>query len=791
MFSVSMVAGVAFALTMLLVWVLQAPARRFGLVDQPGGRKQHREPTPLVGGLAIVPAFLLAAWWCRAAEVTWWLVAGLALLLLVGVVDDMRGLSGRVKLLLQVAAALLVVLGGGLSVVTLGDFGVLGSWTLGWLAVPFTLVALVGLINAINMQDGVDGLAGGTVVAMLFWLAVAGVMNGEAGSNTLALVLGAAVAGFLVFNARAPWRSNAQVFLGDAGSLALGLALGVVALQVSAGGADVPVSPMAIAWILGLPVIDTVSLMLRRILKGQDPLMADREHLHHLLMRAGHSAGEASWILVAIVFAVGGMGVLLSLAGVSDGWLLLGLLVLAVLHFVFIRHAWKTLKALRRLVRTLDAVGPTASLVGLSQAQVFAAPVGGWRRNLALLGLYGLMLTVPQSSSLALASLGVVGFATLLAAPAWIRDMVRLPVFWIAVVLTLWVVGTGFVAGRPPFEDATGLLSPGWLWVLVSGLGGLVLGWWLAGARLHWPWLLWALLGSMAVAVVFRATGLEGDLDYAIHGAGYGLPEQYVSVASVTLVLMLAVALRALGRLHCGWRPAFSLGVSVVTGLLLGALVIVAGHAVHWVVVLVGGLVVTGAVFAWNPGARRWAGVLTLALLLAGSVLSIHSLPVGQGPEVVTGVSEQVAEPSGAGARVSGWKTGVDRALERPWLGWSEVSGLQAGGGYHSLMINLWVGSGAVGLALLLVFLLALAWGTVRARARGVVSPSLAVGTLGVIAALVMLFALANPLRDEVSYLFSLLVVGFMAAVAVLVQWQSSIARGDRAMVRRRLAGER
>ena len=332
-------AWLAFAMTMLLILMLQAPARRFGLVDRPGGRKKHRKPTPLVGGLAIVPVFLFAAWFCQETEMTGWLVGGLALLLVVGVVDDRRDLRGRVKLLLQLAAALLVVVGGGLSVISLGDFGVLGSGMLGWLAVPFTLVALVGLINAVNMLDGVDGLAGGTVVAMLLWLVVVGVVNGEGAGSVLALVLASAVAGFLVFNAHSPWISNAQVFLGDAGSMALGLALGMVALQVSVAGAEVPVSPMAIAWILGLPVIDTVSLMIRRILKGQDPLMADREHLHHLLMRVGHSAGAVSWILVAIVFTTGGMGVMLSLAGVPDGWLLLGLVALVGLHFVFICHA--------------------------------------------------------------------------------------------------------------------------------------------------------------------------------------------------------------------------------------------------------------------------------------------------------------------------------------------------------------------------------------------------------------------------------------------------------------------
>ncbi|MBA1146044.1 hypothetical protein H0Z60_03120 [Ectothiorhodospiraceae bacterium WFHF3C12] len=339
--------GVAVAATFLL----RRLAWRLGWVDVPGGRKQHESLVPPVGGLSIGLAVLIGilvvadAGTVDASILP--LLACLFSLVALGAIDDFRGLSARLRLLAHVAAALLLVLWGDLRITTLGTF--LGAEVeLGLLAIPVTVVCVVGFINALNMFDGIDGLAGGFSLVCLLWLAIAAQVDAGGTGVGLLLLFAAGVAGFLLFNLRHRFRRRATVFLGDAGSTMLAVVIAWYAIKIGGSG-EGAIPPLSYAWLLVLPVMDMISLTMRRIRRGHSPLQADREHVHHVFMRAGYSPSETAYILLGATAVLGSFGLIAGLAGVPQTVQALGLLIVFGLHHYFITRAWRTMKVLKRM----------------------------------------------------------------------------------------------------------------------------------------------------------------------------------------------------------------------------------------------------------------------------------------------------------------------------------------------------------------------------------------------------------------------------------------------------------
>lgn len=332
---------------LLLVALLRRPAVHLGLVDVPGGRKAHRGHVPLVGGIALFGGFTFVAL-LLDQDLGYYrgLFWGMGVLLIAGILDDLHELRARYKAVAQLIATGALVLWGGHVVTHLGHWPGADPLPLGWLAVPFTLLCAVGLINAVNMMDGADGLAGGVVLVMLGWLAVAAALGGQSASISLLVILAGAVLGFLVTNFPHPWRSSAAVFMGDSGSMLLGFALAWFAIEVAYTGAG-GVAPGAVVWILALPVLDTLSLMGRRLAKGQNPMFPDREHLHHIFQRAGFSLRGTVYILVTIAFLMGAVGVGAWQLGVPDWVMLVAFVALFGGHLYFVQHAWRMVRAIR------------------------------------------------------------------------------------------------------------------------------------------------------------------------------------------------------------------------------------------------------------------------------------------------------------------------------------------------------------------------------------------------------------------------------------------------------------
>jgi UDP-GlcNAc:undecaprenyl-phosphate GlcNAc-1-phosphate transferase len=335
----------AFLLSFVLILAMQKLAKHFGLVDVPSEIKSHEGRIPLVGAAMFLAFGLAVILLDQPPRGFTDLLIGLLLIVSLGVIDDMFNLSARVKLVGQCLCVAIVVLP---KEFLIQDAGALFSehpFLLFNAAIPVTIFAVVGMINATNMIDGLDGLAGGIALIALTWLAIAAAKLGLPSELMLTLVLAFSVLGFLVFNFRHPWRARASVFMGDAGSMMLGLSLAFVAISLSQRNAP-SLPPVAVLWIFALPVIDTLSLMIRRVVSGQGLLSSDRRHIHDLLMEVGLGVNATVITLLAVSGILGGVGIAGWLFGVPDRLLLLGLAIPVLLHTWFACLGWKLLKPL-------------------------------------------------------------------------------------------------------------------------------------------------------------------------------------------------------------------------------------------------------------------------------------------------------------------------------------------------------------------------------------------------------------------------------------------------------------
>ncbi len=276
---------------------------RIGALDLPGERKIHLGPVPRLGGLALTAALatslaLFLPWDRQLAA----LLSGALLISTVGFVDDLWHLRPSIKFLGQVAACSLFVYLSGASLTTFGDLLGVGAIHTGVLAPVITVFCMVGVVNALNLSDGLDGLAGGvTAIACLFFAAL-GYGSGNAFAVAVAAALFGAVVGFLRFNSH-----PATLFMGDCGSLPLGYTLSAVAVLLTRGGGEAAVRPVTAALVLAIPVVDTVLVMTRRVWHGQSPFLPDKTHLHHRLMDLGLPHAAVVSILYAAAAALGGV----------------------------------------------------------------------------------------------------------------------------------------------------------------------------------------------------------------------------------------------------------------------------------------------------------------------------------------------------------------------------------------------------------------------------------------------------------------------------------------------------
>jgi UDP-GlcNAc:undecaprenyl-phosphate GlcNAc-1-phosphate transferase len=328
---------IAFFGVVSSVWLLRPLAFRIGLVDKPGGRKLHEGEIPLIGGICLFLGFTFALL-CLPLSLRSYgsYFAGCTLLVVIGFLDDYQELSVNVKLLSQIIAALLMVLWGNNKISQLGNLLFFGNLSLGLLSIPFTIFAVVGIINAINMTDGVDGLVVSVGLVQILLLTAIAVFAGNFHAVKILCLLIFGLIGFALFNFRFSGKPKIHIFLGDAGSMFLGFSLCWFLISLTQ-------SPLPAARpITMLPIFDTLRLVMKRTFAGHSPFCSGRDHLHHILENRGLCPAQISLFIASLSLIFGLVGLISELLHIAESWMFLSLVMLFISYVYMLNLATKS-----------------------------------------------------------------------------------------------------------------------------------------------------------------------------------------------------------------------------------------------------------------------------------------------------------------------------------------------------------------------------------------------------------------------------------------------------------------
>jgi UDP-GlcNAc:undecaprenyl-phosphate GlcNAc-1-phosphate transferase len=276
------------------------------------------------------------------------LFAALGILLVAGLLDDLNDLTPAQKFLAQLIAGIVMISWGGMTVSHLGNLFGYGPVALHGIAFPITVVCLLGLINAMNMSDGADGLAGGLALIAFGCLGVSAVLMGFDSSAQLALTALIAVLAFWTMNMRFPWQPRGRVFLGDSGSMMLGMLLTWFSVELARPGSGF--TPITAVWFLAIPLLDMGVVILRRIGRGQSPFRAGRDHFHHVLIAAGLPPAVAVLLIHALALGLAAIGFIAWRAGVREAAMFYAFVALLAGSYVLARFWRRIILGTRRML---------------------------------------------------------------------------------------------------------------------------------------------------------------------------------------------------------------------------------------------------------------------------------------------------------------------------------------------------------------------------------------------------------------------------------------------------------
>ncbi|MFL5809351.1 MAG: glycosyltransferase family 4 protein [Flavisolibacter sp.] len=320
----------AFVVAMIVMPPLIKLIHRFKLFDVPDLRKEHITPIPTMGGIASCAGMAVAcAFWYQFSRDNFIIsfFFSIAVLFAIGIMDDLKNLSARYKLGIQLGVALLIAFSGVRITSFNGLFGidelpVSAQYT-------FTILAIAGITNAFNLIDGIDGLAGGLGFMSLVMLGLFLTLSGDTNNAIIAFALGGGLLGFLYYNF-----NPARIFMGDTGSLVLGFVISVLCIkliQLNTGIASpiLPHVPVFAMSIVAIPVFDTLRVFALRTWSGRSPFSPDKNHIHHLLSNNGWSHSFTSKMICGVHAAVLIVGYLLKGVPQFLGFIVLLLIMLA------------------------------------------------------------------------------------------------------------------------------------------------------------------------------------------------------------------------------------------------------------------------------------------------------------------------------------------------------------------------------------------------------------------------------------------------------------------------------
>ena len=323
-------------------------AVKVGLVDIPNQRKKHKGHIPLIGGIAVYVGVLTGSvvLFEQGTILNLYLISS-GLIVLLGALDDYRDLSVSFRLSAQILIGSIMVYGAGLHLSTLGDIFFGMEINLGVLGYPLTILAIMASINAFNMTDGIDGLAGS--LSLISFLTIALLMfSGGLDYYLLSLILSAALLPYLFMNLGLLGEAR-KIFMGDAGSMFVGLSI-VWLLVLGSQGSEPAFRPVTALWIIAVPFLDMCTITIRRIMKGQSPFQPDRDHIHHIFLRLGISAKAALAVITLMSIMTSAFGLYGEWAGLSDSFMFAAFAMLFVIYFMALKHAWRLSKKIKLLI---------------------------------------------------------------------------------------------------------------------------------------------------------------------------------------------------------------------------------------------------------------------------------------------------------------------------------------------------------------------------------------------------------------------------------------------------------
>ena len=294
LFSVFLISTIV---TILLMPLFINLACKVNLMDFPTDRKIHCDPIPRIGGVVMaIGAFTSICIWAPFDEFVTALFIGSSILVVFGFVDDVKGIGFKSKFFGQILAALVVILYGGIKIKSLSVFTPAGFHFPDWFAIPFTVLIIVAVTNAINLSDGLDGLAGGITLLTFLCIGFLSYLVQFKASQVISIAMVGTIFGLLRYNTH-----PASVFMGDAGSQLLGFVAITLFLALTRNNNQISIILML--FMIGIPIIDTVCVFAQRIFKGRSPFVADKNHIHHKLMRLGLYHSE-SVLIIYLLHAV-------------------------------------------------------------------------------------------------------------------------------------------------------------------------------------------------------------------------------------------------------------------------------------------------------------------------------------------------------------------------------------------------------------------------------------------------------------------------------------------------------
>ncbi|AGK68904.1 UDP-N-acetylglucosamine--undecaprenyl-phosphate N-acetylglucosaminephosphotransferase [Salmonella enterica] len=342
-----------FLFTTIFIFLARKVAIKIGLVDKPNFRKRHQGVIPLVGGISVFAGicFMFGLSDYYIPHLSLYLICA-GVLVFVGAMDDRFDISVKIRAVVQAVIAVVMMV---IAKLHLGSLGyIFGPWelVLGPFGYFLTLFAVWAAINAFNMVDGIDGLLGGlssvsfAAMGLILWF------DGQTSLAMWCFAMIAAILPYIMLNLGILGRRY-KVFMGDAGSTLIGFTVIWLLLETTQGKTH-SISPVTALWIIAIPLMDMVAIMYRRLRKGMSPFSPDRQHIHHLVMRAGFTSRQAFVLITLAAAILTGVGVTAEYSHFVPEWVMLVLFLLAFFLYGYcIKRAWKVARFIKRVKRRL------------------------------------------------------------------------------------------------------------------------------------------------------------------------------------------------------------------------------------------------------------------------------------------------------------------------------------------------------------------------------------------------------------------------------------------------------